>query len=153
MPPPRGRRKQGRERAVPPAEPDRSHGVRRRAQNARVHGDVAAAPEGGAWNDVYAVVRAIPAGRVMTYGQIAALLGSRLSPKAIGWAMHVCPDDVPWHRVVNALGRCSTDRLGDMPPGLQRRLLEQEGVEFRLDGALELARFRHVPRVRRVRVR
>jgi methylated-DNA-protein-cysteine methyltransferase related protein len=102
---------------------------------------------------VYGLVRAIPPGRVMTYGQIAALLGNVISPKAVGWAMHACPDDVPWQRVVNALGRCATDRRGDLPPGLQRSLLEAEGVEFRLDGTLELARFRHEPAVRRVRVR
>ena len=41
------------------------------------------------------VVAAIPAGRVMTYGQIATLLESRLSPRAVGWAMHGCPEGVP----------------------------------------------------------
>lgn len=126
---------------------------RRRAQSARVHGEVALPPAGGAWERVYALVRAIPAGRVMTYGQIAALLGNVISPKAVGWAMHACPEDVPWQRVVNALGGCATDRRGDLPPGLQRSLLEGEGVEFRLDGTLDLARWRHEPRVRRVRVR
>ncbi len=117
-----------------------------------MHGDVSA-PSAGGFEAVYAVVRAIPRGRVMTYGQIAALLGSVLSPKAVGWAMHGCPDDVPWHRVVNAAGRCSTDRRGDIPPGLQRALLEREGVAFALDGTLDLERFRHVPPVRGVRVR
>jgi methylated-DNA-protein-cysteine methyltransferase related protein len=102
---------------------------------------------------VYALVRAIPRGRVMTYGQIAGVLGNVLSPKAVGWAMHGCPDDVPWHRVVNAAGRCSTDRRGDIPPGLQRALLEREGVAFALDGSLDLERFRHIPPVRRTRVR
>ncbi|HQT90438.1 MAG TPA: MGMT family protein [Candidatus Kryptobacter bacterium] len=130
-----------------------SPGVRRRAQDVRVHGDVAVPSGGGAWESVYVLVRAIPPGRVMTYGQIAALLGNVLSPKAVGWAMHACPDDVPWQRVVNAIGRCATDRRGDMPPGLQRSLLEREGVEFRLDGTLDLARWRHEPLVRRVRVR
>jgi methylated-DNA-protein-cysteine methyltransferase-like protein len=89
----------------------------------------------------------------MTYGQIAGLLGSVLSPKAVGWAMHGCPADVPWQRVVNASGSCSTDRRGDLPPGLQRKLLEAEGVEFRLDGTLELARYRWDPPVRSVRLR
>lgn len=83
----------------------------------------------------------------MTYGQISQLLGSVVSPVAVGWAMHACPEDVPWQRVVNASGRCSTDRTGDMPPGMQRALLEAEGVEFRLDGSLDLARFRWVPRI------
>jgi len=88
----------------------------------------------------------------MNYGQIAALLGYAISARAVGWAMHTCPGDVPWHRVVNAAGRCSTNRLGDLPPGLQRALLEEEGVEFRLDGSLELGRYRFDPGAGAVRV-
>ena len=153
MAPPRRPRPQGRKSAAEKVKRDPSVRARSRPQNARVHGEVAGRPGGGAWDGVYALVRAIPPGRVMTYGQIAALLGNVISPKAVGWAMHACPDDVPWQRVVNALGRCSTDRRGDLPPGLQRSLLEREGVEFRLDGTLDLARWRCEPLVRRVRVR
>jgi methylated-DNA-protein-cysteine methyltransferase-like protein len=78
----------------------------------------------------------------MTYGQIASLLASSLSPRAVGWMLHRCPDDVPWHRVVNASGACSTDRLPDFPAGLQRAMLEGEGVAFRDDGTLDLDRYR-----------
>ncbi len=112
----------------------------------RVHGDILGeAP--GAYAEVYALVRRIPRGRVMTYGQIATLLENRLSPRAVGWAMHGCPDGVPWQRVVNASGGCSTDRMPDIPAGLQRALLEEEGVVFRPGGTLELERYRwHPPR-------
>lgn len=121
------------------------------AQRSRVHGEVRGGR--GTWEAVYALVRAIPRGHVMTYGQIAGLLGNLLSPKAVGWAMHTCPEDVPWHRVVNASGACSTDRRGDLPPGLQRALLEAEGVEFRLDGTLDLARRRWEPPAKPVSLR
>lgn len=84
----------------------------------------------------------------MTYGQIAETLGSRLSPRAVGWALHGCPDDVPWQRVVNASGGFSTDRLPDIPPGLQRALLEREGVRMRENGTVPLDRYRWVPRSR-----
>src|SRR5580765_3673766 len=104
----------------------------------RVHGDMQG-KRTSAWAGVYAQVRRIPRGRVMTYGQIATLLGSRLSPRAVGWALHGCPRGVPWQRVVNASGGCSTDRLPDMAPGLQQALLEREGVEFRGNGTLDLA--------------
>jgi methylated-DNA-protein-cysteine methyltransferase-like protein len=124
----------------------------RGAQTARVHGEIRGNGP-SAWEAVYELVRGVPPGRVMTYGQIAGLLGNVLSPKAVGWAMHGCPADVPWQRVVNASGSCSTDRRGDLPPGLQRKLLEAEGVEFRLDGTLELARYRWDPPVRSVRLR
>jgi methylated-DNA-protein-cysteine methyltransferase-like protein len=109
-----------------------------------VHGEVQGRA-GSVFAAVHALVRAIPRGRVMTYGQISVLLGSRISPAAVGWAMHGSPADVPWHRVVNAAGGCSTDRMPDIPPGTQRALLQAEGVEFRLDGTIEVERYRWSP--------
>ena len=110
----------------------------------RVHGDVSG-EKAQVFRLVYDLVARIPKGRVMTYGQIATLIESRLSPRAVGWAMHGCPPGVPWQRVVNASGGTSTDRLPDMPQGLQRALLEAEGVAFRPNGTLELTRYRWVP--------
>jgi methylated-DNA-protein-cysteine methyltransferase-like protein len=110
----------------------------------RVHGDVQG-DRSGAYDQVYALARRIPRGRVMTYGQIATLIGNRLSPRAVGWAMHGCPRGVPWQRVVNASGGCSTDRLPDIPAGLQRAMLEAEGVGFRENGTLDLERYRWTP--------
>lgn len=115
---------------------------------ARVHGEIEGKP-GQTFAGVYAIVRRIPKGRVMTYGQIATLLESRLSPRAVGWAMHGCPKGVPWQRVVNASGGMSTDRLPDLPPGMQRALLESEGVRFRPTGRIDLDRYRWVPRSKR----
>lgn len=111
---------------------------------ARVHGDVERGRE-KVFEAVFALVRRIPKGRVMTYGQLATLVGGRLSPRAVGWAMHGCPRDVPWQRVVNASGGTSTDRLPDMPPGLQRAMLEAEGIVFRPGGTLDLERYRWSP--------
>src|SRR6185436_7449594 len=96
----------------------------------RVHGEVERGAA-SAWDPVFALVKRIPRGRVMTYGQVATMLASRLSPRAVGWALHGCPRDVPWQRVVNASGRCSTDRLPDIPQGMQRAMLEAEGVRFK----------------------
>lgn len=94
---------------------------------------------------MYTLVRQIPHGRVMSYGQIATLIENRLSPRAVGWALHGCPESVPWQRVVNASGGCSTDRIPDIPRGLQRALLEAEGVEFRGNGTIDLERYRWAP--------
>jgi methylated-DNA-protein-cysteine methyltransferase-like protein len=80
----------------------------------------------------------------MTYGQIALYL-EPLSARAVGWAMNSCPEDVPWHRVVNSRGGCSTDRLPHVPTGLQRSLLEREGVEFDASGTLDLKEVRWFP--------
>lgn len=101
---------------------------------------------GRVWAAVYEVVAAVPPGKVTTYGRVAEMLGCRVSARAVGWALHVCPEGVPWHRVVNAQGGCSTDRLHDLPPGLQRSLLEAEGVGFRKGGTVDLARFLWTPR-------
>ncbi len=110
----------------------------------RVHGEVRG-EKAQVFRRVYALVRRIPKGRVMTYGQIATLIESRLSPRAVGWAMHNCPPGVPWQRVVNASGGTSTDRLRDMPPGLQRAILEAEGIDFRANATLDLTQYRWVP--------
>jgi len=98
-----------------------------------------------AFEQVYAIVRTIPKGRVMTYGQISTLLESTLSPVAVGWAMSRAPQAVPWQRVVNASGGCSTNRRPDMPPNLQQGLLEKEEVVFRPDDTLDLTRYRWTP--------
>jgi methylated-DNA-protein-cysteine methyltransferase-like protein len=82
------------------------------------------------------LVQRIPRGRVATYGQLSEMIGKRLTPVGIGWALSGCGDRVPWHRVVNARGGISTK--GDSA-GLQRSLLEAEGVPFRPDGTVNLA--------------
>jgi methylated-DNA-protein-cysteine methyltransferase-like protein len=89
---------------------------------------------------VWRLVRRIPRGRVATYGQIAALLGRPRGARAVGWAMRHCPDDVPWHRVVNASGGISPRaRMEGMVT--QRLLLIREGVPLRR-GRVALARYR-----------
>ncbi len=103
----------------------------------RVHGEIEGSA-GSVRDEVLAIVNAIPRGKVVNYGWISRMMNSRISPLAVGWMLHRCPDGVPWHRVVNASGRCSTDRTGDIPQGLQRAMLEGEGVVFRLDQSLDL---------------
>ena len=89
---------------------------------------------------MYRLVRRIPRGSVMTYGQIALRVGAPRSARAVGGAMGRCPDDVPWHRVVNAQGGISRRRhLGSVLT--QRIRLEQEGVKLRR-GRVRLDRYR-----------
>jgi methylated-DNA-protein-cysteine methyltransferase-like protein len=92
---------------------------------------------------VHALVKAIPRGRVATYGQLSELIDRRLTPVGIGWAMHGCPEDVPWHRVLNAKGGISTR------DGMQRKMLEAEGVRFRSDGTVDLERYQWKRRKKR----
>jgi methylated-DNA-protein-cysteine methyltransferase related protein len=94
---------------------------------------------------VYRVVRRIPAGRVMTYGQIADLLGEGYTGRTVGFAMHAADEETtPWHRVINSQGGCSTGRIV-LPPDKQQRMLEAEGVEFNARGRCDLGRYRWIP--------
>ena len=96
---------------------------------------------------VYAMVRRIPAGRVMTYGQIAELLGDGYTPRTVGFCMHSSPDGTPWHRVVNAQGGCSTGKVV-LPQDKQQRLLELEGVVFDKNARCDLQQFLFIPRTK-----
>jgi len=106
----------------------------------------------GFFDGVYALVKRIPRGKVATYGQIARLLGAPRSARVVGWAMHGNPHGagVPWHRVVQRGGGLSPT-VSPSDPGCQRRLLEREGVIFRLDGRIDMDRHRWNPTAVRAR--
>jgi methylated-DNA-protein-cysteine methyltransferase-like protein len=86
------------------------------------------------YEQVYAVVRRIPAGKVTSYGRVAQMLGAPNAARAVGYALRALNDkgddyaDVPWQRVVNSQGRIS---IVNREHGAQRQaeLLRAEGVE------------------------
>lgn len=80
---------------------------------------------------VYEVVAQIPEGRVMTYGQIAALCGSPRAARIVGGLAHFGPEELPWHRVVNKQGGLAAGFPGGRREHARR--LEAEGVEV-VDG-------------------
>ena len=103
-------------------------------------------PKNNFFAQVYALVALIPAGKIMTYGQIAQILGGAYSAKLVGFAMSSAPDgaELPCHRVVN--------RLGEMAPGFifggedrQRGLLVAEGAPFLPDGRVDVDAARFEP--------
>ena len=94
---------------------------------------------------VYRIVREIPAGRVMTYGQIAGILGEGYTARTVGYVMHAAEsDDVPWQRVINAKGGCSTGKI-ILPSNLQQEMLEREGIVFDPQGRCDLSVYRWFP--------
>ncbi len=93
---------------------------------------------------VYEIIRRIPLGRVMTYGQLAEILGDGYTPRTVGFAMHSCDERTPWHRVINAQGGCSTGRVV-LPQDKQQRLLEAEGIEFNDQGRCKLDKYLWIP--------
>jgi methylated-DNA-protein-cysteine methyltransferase-like protein len=103
---------------------------------------------------VYRLVAQIPKGRVVTYGQVAALLGAPRAARAVGTALRHLPQPmshtVPWQRVINTSGGISF--RGDVI-GVEahRWLLENEGVEFNRHGKVNLKKYRWTgPKQRKV---
>jgi methylated-DNA-protein-cysteine methyltransferase-like protein len=94
---------------------------------------------------VYEIVRRIPQGRVMTYGQIAEMLGEGYTARTVGYVMHSADEETtPWQRVINSQGACSTGRVV-LPPDKQQRMLEAEGIEFNARGRCDLGHYRWTP--------
>ncbi|WP_280247090.1 MGMT family protein [Nocardia abscessus] len=85
---------------------------------------------------VRALVASVPPGRVVTYGDIAAVAGLS-TPRTVGWIMRTDAADLPWHRVLGASGKPAAHLARR-----QLRLLAEEGVPIR-DGRVDLraARF------------
>jgi len=98
---------------------------------------------------ITSLVKKIPRGRVATYGQIAALADHPRNSRQVGAVLRSLPADsqVPWHRVVNSYGRIS-GRNNPRTEGLQRCLLESEGVELSDSGRIDLKAFQWKPRRR-----
>lgn len=120
------------------------------------------------FDEVYAIVSRIPFGKVVSYGQIARLLGAPRSARIVGWAMHRCPEGLPWHRVIRADGslpvrpappldtdldsadgqdvHCSISSSCDADPqSYWRGLLEDEGITFLADGRVDMESCRWNP--------
>ncbi len=92
------------------------------------------------FEQVYEVVRKIPEGKVMTYGQIAEKVGTKDARK-VGWALHANPDgsDVPCHRVVNKNGRLAPGYAFGGPDEQKNRLIT-EGIPFSTKDKVDLKR-------------
>ncbi len=89
---------------------------------------------------VYALVRRVPRGRVVTYGQVARALGMPRGARTVGWAMRVCHDpNVPWHRVVNAQGKISPRPTTGYQE--QQARLREEGIRFDRAGKISLDKY------------
>ena len=86
------------------------------------------------YQDVYNIVEQIPHGKVVSYGQIAHMLGKPRGARVVGWAMRNCPEALPWQRVVMADGSVTGGEYSD----LRRALLEEEGVIFLANGKVDM---------------
>lgn len=129
------------------AAPGRLH---RDTSERPLHGARASMPATGTqeYPTYYAVIRQIPRGRVLTYGDVARLARRPTSARRVGYALAALKDGtVPWWRVVNARGEVSP-RSGDLLGACeldQRARLLAEGIQLDEDGRLSLSRYRWSP--------
>jgi methylated-DNA-protein-cysteine methyltransferase-like protein len=98
------------------------------------------------WEEIYAVVRKIPRGRVATYGQVAEALGKPRGARQVGYALAAlrgARHDVPWQRVLGARprGRATITILDPMGAAVQEAKLRKEGVRLDERGMIELERY------------
>ena len=91
---------------------------------------------------VYAYLKTIPAGKVATYGQVAAAVGRGNAARAVGNILHKNPNpaQIPCHRVVNRKGEVSRAYAFGGAEA-QRKRLEAEGIVFEPDGTVDLAKY------------
>ena len=94
------------------------------------------------YEKIYMIVKSIPKGKVATYGQVALLAGNPRWARVVGYALHVNPEPgiIPCHRVVNREGKVAPG-FAFGGEGVQRQLLESEGVIFEPDGRIDLEKY------------
>jgi methylated-DNA-protein-cysteine methyltransferase-like protein len=87
---------------------------------------------------VIEVIKGIPEGKICSYGRVAALAGNSRGARQVVRVLHSSgeKENLPWQRVVNREGRISLKKGQGYER--QRELLEREGVEFELDGHIDL---------------
>lgn len=98
---------------------------------------------------VYEIVRNIPKGRVVSYGQVALMAGLPRAAIQVGWVLHISneKDKLPWWRVINNAGRISTTCL-EHTAQVQKEILESEGVIVNPKLKIDIEKYRFIPNVR-----
>lgn len=95
--------------------------------------------------NVITVLQQIPRGKVMTYGQVARVAGSRRAARQVVRILHTMSEkhELPWHRVVNIKGQIVLKR--DEDAANQRDLLKDEGVQVTAEGKVKLDTYQYHP--------
>ena len=98
---------------------------------------------GKIFEQVYDLVKKVPKGKVVTYGQVSEQIAS-CPPRVVGYAMAAVEDpEIPWQRVINSKGEVSPRVWGDGSV-TQQEILTAEGVQFNQNGKVNLRKFRYI---------
>ncbi|WP_180162790.1 MGMT family protein [Acinetobacter sp. YH12069] len=95
---------------------------------------------------ILSVIQLIPQAKIATYGQIAKLAGLPKHARLVGYVLkHLdATSTIPWHRVVNAQGKISTQRCNEKGENIQQLKLEAENV-FVVNGRISLKQYQWIP--------
>ncbi len=95
---------------------------------------------------VIQVIQSIPRGKVVSYGQVAAYIGTPRSARQVGWILRSLEEgvNIPWWRVINKTGYLSIEGNLHNDKELQRKLLQQEGVAVDEDYILDIEKYRFI---------
>ncbi len=92
---------------------------------------------------VVGIVKSIPSGKVVSYGQVALALGIPRAARQVGWTLrNLSPDALPWWRVINNAGRISIKNNIYVDAEVQKKLLEAEGVKVADNFDIDIAKYR-----------
>jgi methylated-DNA-protein-cysteine methyltransferase related protein len=105
-------------------------------------------PKSSFVDQVLKVVKIVPKGSVVSYGQVAYMIGLPRAARQVGWVLnqHGGMPGIPWWRVINNSGRISIKHAAHLPHE-QRRLLESEGVSVSKDFSIDIKKYRFKPPV------
>lgn len=90
------------------------------------------------------IVKMIPKGNVVSYGQVSLMAGVPRGARQVGWILHQHGDQVPWWRVINNAGRISIKSV-EHHANLQRDLLEKEGIKVTKNLNIDIEKYRWKP--------
>lgn len=92
---------------------------------------------------VIEIVRLVPSGKVVSYGQVAAYAGTPRAAREVGWIMSALGKEVPWWRVVNNKGYISIRGNQTSDKNIQKKLLEAEGILVSEEFVLDMEKYRY----------
>ncbi len=95
---------------------------------------------------VLGIVKSVPYGKVVSYGQVALMAGIPRAAIQVGWVLHTSGHLVPWWRVINNSGRISI-KHPEHTTHMQKALLEKEGVKVTKDFRIDIDNYRYRPSI------
>jgi len=103
-------------------------------------------------DQVIKIVRKVPYGKVVSYGQVSLMAGVPRAALQVGWVLHLSGEDgiTPWWRVINNTGKISTKCI-EHEANYQKKLLEKEGVEVRKNLKIDIKKYRWRPDIKTLR--